>query len=210
MERRRVWLDCDPGHDDAFAIVLALFNSRIELVGISTTAGNQTLEKTTLNAIRMLRLCRHGNGEAHSRIPVVRGVDRPLIAKPKQCPEIHGSSGLDLPPEYAAQGAQFVELCVSAPAQPESGILLVRNKLMEEKAPIDLVATGCLTNVALLIATFPEVDGDVSAALCVCFFLKTRCQVKSKIRQIVFLGGAVGFPAGNVVEQTKNGVPDGF
>lgn len=148
--RRRVWLDCDPGHDDAFAIVLALFNSQIELIGISTTAGNQTLQKTTLNAMRMLKLC-------GSAISVVRGAEAPLVAKPKTCPEIHGSTGLDFPVECDHTAKQFAALCLEAPISEENGILHLRNVLMREVAPIDLIATGCLTNVALLIATFPEV-----------------------------------------------------
>lgn len=50
------WLDCDPGHDDSFAIILAAYSSRIKLIGISTVAGNQTIEKTTDNALSVMNI----------------------------------------------------------------------------------------------------------------------------------------------------------
>ncbi len=152
MSRRRIWLDCDPGHDDAFAIVLALFNSSVDLIGISTTAGNQTLEKTTINAVRMLHLCRH------QHIPVVKGANKPLLAPNRECPEIHGFTGLDLPSGHEEDAKKFASLVSELPNQTENGILTLRNTLLQERFPIDLVATGCLTNVALLLATFPEVN----------------------------------------------------
>ncbi len=89
-----IWLDCDPGHDDAVALILACFAPNCELIGVSTTAGNQTLDKTTLNALRVLRLIGHG------QIPVVAGADRPLLAKGASvlepcvaCGEPHPSCG---------------------------------------------------------------------------------------------------------------------
>ena len=71
----RILLDCDPGHDDAIALLLALASPEVELLGVTTVAGNQTLEKTTANAIRVLEL-------AGADIPVAAGAERPLVRAP--------------------------------------------------------------------------------------------------------------------------------
>ena len=62
-----VLLDCDPGHDDAIAMLLALGSDELDVRGITTVAGNQTLEKTTANAIRVLELA------GRAEIPVAAG-----------------------------------------------------------------------------------------------------------------------------------------
>src|SRR3954449_7508214 len=93
-----ILLDCDPGHDDAIAILLALGSDELELRGLTTVAGNQTLEKTTANAIRVLELA--GRGE----IPVAAGAGRPLVRGPRGAADVHGETGLDgpdLPPAQA-------------------------------------------------------------------------------------------------------------
>src|SRR5262249_26044885 len=69
-------LDCDPGHDDAIAILLALASPELELLGVTTTYGNQTLDKTTANALRILELAGRGD------VPVAAGADRPLEREP--------------------------------------------------------------------------------------------------------------------------------
>jgi inosine-uridine nucleoside N-ribohydrolase len=76
--KKLVWLDCDPGHDDAMAIILAGHNNLIHLLGISTVCGNQTVEKTTLNALKTLNI----SGLNH--IDVVKGQHAPLVQKPKK------------------------------------------------------------------------------------------------------------------------------
>src|SRR4029077_10387460 len=65
-------LDCDPGHDDAIALLLALASPELELLGVTTVHGNQTLEKTTANALRVLDLA------GRPDVPVAAGADRPL------------------------------------------------------------------------------------------------------------------------------------
>eukprot|EP00762_Andalucia_godoyi_P001307 ANDGO_04921.mRNA.1 Inosine-uridine-preferring nucleoside hydrolase homolog len=89
MQRTRVWLDCDPGHDDAMAIILCLFSPGLRLCGISTVAGNQSIEKVTANAFNMLAVANRTD------IPVLQGCSDPLRRPPMICPEIHGESGLD-------------------------------------------------------------------------------------------------------------------
>src|ERR1700686_5743226 len=83
---RKIILDCDPGHDDAMAILLAHGNPEIELLGITTVAGNQTLDKTSLNARRVCSV-------AGIHVPIAAGCDRPLTRVLKTAAYIHGESG---------------------------------------------------------------------------------------------------------------------
>jgi uridine nucleosidase len=87
--KRPVWLDVDPGHDDAFALLLAGYSPSLRLIGVSTTHGNQSLAKTTANALSML----HAAGL--SFVPVVAGAAKPLMRPAVHCPSIHGDTGLD-------------------------------------------------------------------------------------------------------------------
>jgi inosine-uridine nucleoside N-ribohydrolase len=129
-------LDCDPGHDDAIALLLALASPVVELRGVTTVAGNQTVEKTTANAIRVLEL-------AGREVEVAAGADRPLVRELFVAAYVHGETGLDgsdLPP---ARGEPVAQHAVDLLAERVGGITLV--------------ATGPLTNVALLLARHPEV-----------------------------------------------------
>ena len=94
-----VILDCDPGHDDAIALLLALASPELELLGVTTTYGNQTLEKTTANALRVLELV------GRTDVPVAAGADRPLERELVVAAHVHGESGLDGPalPEAATR-----------------------------------------------------------------------------------------------------------
>ena len=82
----KLLIDCDPGHDDAVAILYAA--RHFDLLGITTIFGNQTVELTTRNALRVLSL-------AGLTIPVARGFDRPLVGEAPLAPDTHGASGLD-------------------------------------------------------------------------------------------------------------------
>ena len=84
-------LDCDPGHDDAIALLLALASPELELLGVTTTYGNQTLAKTTANALRVLELV------GRTEVPVAAGADRPLERELVVAAHVHGESGLDGP-----------------------------------------------------------------------------------------------------------------
>ena len=97
-----ILLDCDPGHDDAIALLLALASPELELLGVTTVAGNQTLEKTTANAIRLL------DAVGRAEIPVAAGADRPLVRERYVAAYVHGETGLDgpdLPPPSRAPDA---------------------------------------------------------------------------------------------------------
>ena len=149
-KKKRVWLDCDPGHDDAMAIILAAGPSHlysVNLIGVSTVCGNQTVEKTTDNALRMLNIINRND------VPVYRGADKPLTRPKRNCPEIHGESGLDGPDIPPRPG------CPSTPAVVAMAEALLSGDPADKPT---LVATGALTNVALLFSVYPEVIDRLS------------------------------------------------
>jgi inosine-uridine nucleoside N-ribohydrolase len=131
-------IDCDPGHDDAIAILLALASPEVELRGIATVAGNQTLEKTTRNALKILELA------GRTDIPVAAGADAPLKRTLRVAANVHGESGLD--------GPDLPEPTMT-PVEGHAADLL--NEWLEPG--VVLVPTGPLTNVALLLERHPEV-----------------------------------------------------
>jgi pyrimidine-specific ribonucleoside hydrolase len=131
-------IDCDPGHDDAIAILLALASPEVELRGITTVAGNQTLDKTTRNALKVLELA------DRTDIPVAAGAPAPLKRTLRVAAHVHGESGLDGPdlPEPTTK-----------PVEGHAADVLA--ELLEPG--VVLVPTGPLTNVALLFERHPEV-----------------------------------------------------
>ncbi len=138
----KIVIDCDPGHDDAIAILLALASPEVELVGVTTVAGNQTLDKTTRNALVTLEV--GGRGD----IPVAAGADAPLSRELRTAAHVHGESGLD-GPELAEPRAQPVaEHAVDFLAEVIDGGTV-------------LVPTAPLTNLALLLERHPEVRGRI-------------------------------------------------
>jgi pyrimidine-specific ribonucleoside hydrolase len=133
-------LDCDPGHDDALALMLAVASPELELVGVTTVAGNQTVEKTTTNALKVLELCGRGD------VPVARGAADPLVRLRSVAAHVHGETGLDGPDLPAPSGRPVAEHAVQFLAR------LIR----EREGKLTLVPTGPLTNVALLLALEPD------------------------------------------------------
>jgi purine nucleosidase/pyrimidine-specific ribonucleoside hydrolase len=135
-----VVLDCDPGHDDAFAILLAAAHPAVDLLAITTVAGNSTLEHTTLNARRVATVA------GLDGVPIAAGCDRPLHGRLQVADDIHGASGLD--------GPTFGEPTV--PLRPEHAVELLRRLLADHPEPVTLVPTGPLTNIATLLRDHPE------------------------------------------------------
>ncbi|WP_340394617.1 nucleoside hydrolase [Paenibacillus sp. FSL E2-0177] len=138
-------IDCDPGHDDAIAILLAIANSeKLDLRGITTVGGNQILDKITENALKVISF-------VNADIPVAKGAAGPLFGKLVTGEEAHGESGMDgplLPPSKfrpVEQGA--VEFMLN----------IIRSS--EEK--ITLVPMAPLTNIALLITAYPEIKDRI-------------------------------------------------
>jgi inosine-uridine nucleoside N-ribohydrolase len=132
-------LDCDPGHDDAIALLLALASRELELRAVTTVHGNQTVDRTTANAIRILDL-------VGSRIPVAAGADRPLLRERFVAAYVHGETGLDGP-------------ALPPPSRDPEDLHAV-DMLAQHAAGATLVATGPLTNVALLLALHPDACPD--------------------------------------------------
>jgi purine nucleosidase len=138
---KRIILDCDPGHDDAIAILLAAGCPEIELVAITTVAGNQTLDKVTLNARRVCTVA-----GLHD-VPIHVGAWRPRVRPPVTAGEIHGASGLD--------GVDFGEPAMAVQSEPAVDYLV--RTLMAEGEDITLVPTGPLTNLANALAREPRI-----------------------------------------------------
>ncbi len=140
-----VLIDCDPGHDDAMALLLALASPELDLLGVTTVHGNQTLDKTTANALRVLEFAgRHG-------VLVAAGADRPLLRDARVAEHVHGETGLDgpdLPPP------------VNAP-QPAHAVDFLADRIREAGRPVTLIPTGPLTNIALLLALHPDVTDGI-------------------------------------------------
>lgn len=139
---RKIILDCDPGHDDAFAILLAHGNPEVELVAITTVAGNQTLEKVTWNALSLATL------GGISGVPIAAGCDRPLVREPIVAGEIHGETGLD--------GTTLPEPTVAL--DPRHGVdVIIQTVMAAEPGEITLVPTGPLTNIAVAMRREPRI-----------------------------------------------------
>jgi inosine-uridine nucleoside N-ribohydrolase len=138
-------LDCDPGHDDALAILLAVADPAVSLLAVTTVAGNQTVDKCTLNARRVLSLA------GVSSVPVARGADRPLVRPLRIADDVHGGTGLD--------GPTFTD----TPSVPESS-LSAQELLVDvlRQSPATIVATGALTNIARLITESPEAAANIT------------------------------------------------
>src|SRR5579883_1275372 len=145
--KHKIILDCDPGHDDAIALLLAAHHPAIELVAITTVAGNQTVEKTTRNALKVCTLA------GIRDVPVAMGMDRPLVRPARHAADIHGESGLDGPqmPEPA------IELA------PRHAVDLIIERLMHSDGDITLVPTGPLTNIAAAMRQEPAIVPKIKA-----------------------------------------------
>jgi inosine-uridine nucleoside N-ribohydrolase len=151
-------LDCDPGHDDVIALLLALGSPELDLLGVTTVSGNQTLEKTTANAIRVL------DHLGRTDVPVAAGAPRPLVRERYVADYVHGETGLDgpdLPPPGREPEREHAIEFIAARAQ---------------ERPLTLVPTGPLTNIALFLARYPE--------------------LQDRIERVVLMGGAIA--EGNV------------
>lgn len=138
---QRILLDCDPGHDDAIAILLAARSPALQLEAITTVAGNQTLEKTTRNALKVCSVA------GIRTVPIAAGMDRPLVRDLRVAANIHGASGLD--------GPSLPEPDV--PLAPIHGVDLLIEKLLASNGDLTIVATGPLTNVAAAMRREPRI-----------------------------------------------------
>ena len=138
----KIILDCDPGHDDAVAILLAHGSPAIDLLAVTTVVGNQTLEKVTRNALAVASVA------GITDIPFAAGADRPLLREVEIAPSIHGESGMD--------GPELPEPVIDL--DPRHAIDVIIDTIMAHEAgTVTLVPTGGLTNIALAVRKAPAI-----------------------------------------------------
>ena len=136
----KIILDCDPGHDDAVAIMLAAKSPKIDLLGITVVAGNQTLDNTQRNALNVVQ-CLDIN------VPVYAGCGQPMIREKITAGDIHGETGLD--------GPVFEPL--TRKLEPEHAVNFIIRTIMESDEPITMVTTGPMTNLGMAIRMEPRI-----------------------------------------------------
>lgn len=144
-----IWLDCDTGHDDAFAILLAARSPDVQLLGISTVYGNAPLSKTTYNTRAILKAI------GREDVPVYAGAAKPFCREASHASDIHGESGLD------------GTTCLPTPTVPaktdRTAVDAVYQALIATpKGTAWVVPTGALTNAALLFAVHPDLDDHIA------------------------------------------------
>ena len=139
---KKIILDCDPGHDDAIALLLAHGNPNIELLAVTTVVGNQTLDKVTRNALSVARIANITN------VPFAAGAVRPLIRNVEIAPDIHGDSGLDGPvlpePTIQLDNRHAIDL-------------IIETIMSHPPKTVTLVPTGGLTNIAMAVRKEPKI-----------------------------------------------------
>lgn len=148
-------IDTDPGIDDAVAIGIALFSEKLDVKLITTVLGNVSVDKVTKNILKLLAFW-------DKDIPVAKGANRPLLREPIDASNVHGKTGME--------GYDFPEPNNNLLLE-DSAIEAMRKTIIESDEKITLVPIGPLTNIAILLRTYPE--------------------IVSKIEQIVLMGGSI-------------------
>ena len=136
--KRNIILDCDPGHDDAIAILLAGNHPNLNLLGISVVAGNQTIRKTATNAYNVARYL-------GIECPIAIGCEFPMVRERLTCAAVHGESGLD--------GFDFPNY--NRTYDKRHGVNLIIDSVLNNE-DVTVVATGPLTNVAMALKMEPK------------------------------------------------------
>ncbi|HWR61939.1 MAG TPA: nucleoside hydrolase [Clostridia bacterium] len=144
---RNIIIDCDPGHDDAIAILMALAHrEELNILGLTTVGGNQLLEKVTKNALKILSL-------ADADIPVASGEAKALTRALHTGADAHGESGMDGPvlpePKYSIASSNAVQF--------------IYEKIKGSEQKVTIAALGPLTNIALLLRAYPEIKSKIEA-----------------------------------------------
>lgn len=144
MKKIPIILDGDPGHDDAIAWVMAAAMKEFDIKALTTSAGNQTLDKTSLNAQKIAALL-------DLDVPIAKGRAVPLLGNLVTAPNFHGESGLDGPP-LPRPKRELEDIYA-----PE----LMAKILKESDEPVAIIATGPTTNVATLLLAYPELKEKI-------------------------------------------------
>ncbi|EPY51839.1 uridine ribohydrolase [Schizosaccharomyces cryophilus OY26] len=160
-----VWIDCDPGHDDVVALMVAACADHCNILGLSTVHGNTVVENATQNALSVMELLKK-DVDVHS------GASKPLMRPSKLATHIHGVNGL--------AGIALLPDQPRKRASPDA-VVAMYQAISQNPIPVTLVATGPLTNIALMLATYPTVSEN--------------------IERLVFMGGSTGI--GNITSQAE-------
>ena len=145
MKKRNIIIDCDPGIDDAVAISLAIANEdKLNILGITTVTGNQSIEKVTNNALKLVSFLNRD-------IKVAKGADTPLIREKRVAGNVHGTTGMG---NYELPEAKNKIV-------DENAVEFLKNTILGSSEKITLVPIGPLTNIALLLKVYPEVKENI-------------------------------------------------
>ena len=143
---RKILIDGDPGHDDTIAFLTALGNDdKLEILGFTTVAGNAKVENCTGNILKIMDYL-------GVSIPVAQGYGAPLCRPLDNAAKYHGETGLDGCLSYPAATSKPVK---------EHAIIFLRDKILDSDQKVTLLTMGPLTNIAVLLKTFPEVMGNI-------------------------------------------------
>lgn len=146
--KKKVIIDCDPGYDDAIALMLAFGSGELEVKAVTTIAGNQTQEKVHRNALRLL------SSMGVSAI-VARGANRPLTRELSTAGSVHGESGLD--------GVELEETTIKPSGR--HAVEVIADIVRSSREKVTLVPIGPLTNIALFVSMYPELKASVESII---------------------------------------------
>ena len=148
MSKKKIIIDCDPGHDDAVAIMLAAANNNIEILGITCVGGNTTLENTRINALKICTLI------GKTDIPIYSGSDKPIKFNLITAEHVHGKTGLDI------EGSE-IEIAKNYKIKDLHAVDFIIQTCLEQSEPIFLCPTGPLTNIALALKKNPSIKNKI-------------------------------------------------
>ena len=141
MNPTKLLLDCDPGLDDALALLLAHSDPALELVAVTTVGGNVALDNTTRNALELREFL------GFTDVPVASGASGPLVRETKNAAEVHGPGGI----------GDVILPAATLPLDERGAVDLIIETLREAPGEVHLVATGPMTNIALALRKEPRV-----------------------------------------------------
>ena len=145
MAKIPVLIDVDTGIDDAIALVLALASDKLDVKGITTVAGNVTLDRTTENTLAVVELLKRTD------VPVAKGADRPLVRPVHTAPEVHGNTGLG--------NATLPK--ATLPLNEKDAVSFMAQVIEESEVPVTLMPVGPLTNIAIFLMSYPHLKPKI-------------------------------------------------
>ncbi|MBC2855710.1 MAG: nucleoside hydrolase [Cetobacterium sp.] len=144
MKKIPVIIDCDPGCDDAVALILAFSSEKLDVKAVTASAGNVTIENTAQNALRLVSML-------NENIPVAKGCGSPLMRTIVTAPEVHGESGI----------GGVVLPKTSKTFENISAVELIAKTLRESEEKVNIIVTGPMTNIAGFLLSFPELKEKI-------------------------------------------------